>query len=298
MALRTSYSSRELLHSCERKYQLTKLVGPKPAREEREYFSHGHGFGSGVASYMLYGDKDKAIYDCWIAYWPIIDTEEYNAYICCALLRMAFFKLDELRRDWEVATFNGKPAIELSARININPEIYDVAFIDVVLKHKQTGMYAVLECKSTSARWNDIEPMYKNSSQTIGYSVILDAVAGAELASFQTIHFVGQMKGKLLTDVVFHTLPYIRTLRDRLDWFITLGMDIQRLQQMIELKYFPMRGGHCQSFGRPCQYFGTCQFRKSDVPRIEEPDTNVYDFEFMLNDIVSDHVKRIEENLL
>ena len=67
---------------------------------------------------------------------------------------------------------------------------------------------------------------------------------------------------------------------------------------MIELKYFPMRGGHCQSFGRPCQYFGTCQFRKSDVPRVEEPDTNVYDFEFMLNDIVSDHVKRIEENLL
>jgi len=151
--LRTSYSSRELLHSCERKYQLIKLVGQKPQQEFREYFSHGHGFGEGVAEYMLSGDKDMAIYKCWMAYWPIIDTDNYNAYICCALLRMAFFKLDQLRKEWEVASFNGKPAVELSARLNINANIYDVAFIDVVLRHKTTGMHAVLECKSTGVQY-------------------------------------------------------------------------------------------------------------------------------------------------
>jgi len=295
--LRTSYSSRELLHGCERKYQLIKLVGPAPKQEFKEYFSHGHGFGSGVAEYILSGDKDKAILACWLAYWPIIDTEEYNGYISCALLRMAFFTLDKLRKDWEVASFNGKPAIELSARLNINAEIYDVAYIDIVLRNRQTGIHAILECKSTSARWNDIEPMYKNSSQTLGYSIILDAIAGAELTSFQTINLIGQMKGKELTNVVFHVLSYQRTLRDRLDWFITLGMDIQRLQYMQKVNFFPMRGGHCQAWGRPCVYFGTCQLRKSDVPRVNEPDTNVYDFVFDLNTIVADHVRRIEETI-
>ena len=297
MALRMSYSSRELFHSCERKFQLVKLVNDPPEREEREYFSHGHAFGAAVASYLLHGDRDLALFECWLRYWPIIDTDEYNAYIAGALVQGAFFSLDQIRRDYEVAIFNDKPAIELSARINVNPEIYDVAFIDVVLKHRETGIYGVFECKSTSSRLNDITPMYTNSGQTIGYSIIVDAIAGAAQSSFETIYFVGQMKGKSLEDVVFHTLPMRRTVMDRLNWFITLGLDIQRLQAMQRMNYFPMRGGSCLKFNKPCAFFGTCNLRKTDTPREEMKDEIDYQFVFELDDIVSDHIKRVEAML-
>ena len=225
--LRISYSSRELFHTCERKFQLRKLVGKPLPQEETEYFCHGHAFGIGAAIYLLTGDQERALYECWMGYWPIIDTPEYNAYISCAILEGAFHRLDEIRRDYEVAIFNGKPAIELSARINVSPELYDVAFIDVVLRNKHTGMYAVFENKTTSSRLNDLSAMYKNSSQTIGYSIILDAIAGSEQAAFETIIFVAQSKNKLLTDLHYHTLIYKRTVHDRLNWFLTLGLDIQ-----------------------------------------------------------------------
>lgn len=296
MPLRTSYSSRELLHTCERKYQLIKLVNTAPEKEEKVYFCHGHAFGAGVASYMLYGDKKRALYECWLAYWPIIDDENYNAYISCAILEACFFKLDEIRRSWRVATFKGKPAIELSARLNINPEIYDVAFIDLVLQHIETGRYAILENKTTSSRLNDVTPMYKNSSQSIGYSIILDAIAGAELTAFDTNYLVAQQKNKLLTDLVVHWLPFKRSIMDRLNWFLTLGMDIKHLQDMQKMNYFPMRNA-CQAFNSTCGFFGTCELRRTDVPRIQEPDPTVYDFEFFLDDIVADHIRRVKEVL-
>lgn len=293
MPLRTSYSSRELFRTCERKYQLTKLVGTKPAQEYKDYFSHGHGFGEGVAHYLLTGSKTESIFKCWMAYWPIVDTEEYNAYVSCVLLEAAFFKLDKIRADYEVAIFNGKPAVELSARININADIYDIAFIDVVLRHRATGKYAIFECKSTSLNLTDLDPAYRNSGQGLGYSIILDAIAGADQASFEVIYFVGQMKQKRLDEIKFHVFHYQKTLKDRLDWFLTLGIDIEALQKMLQFNYFPMRN-KCLAYNKVCTYFGNCHLRKTDQPRPVEPDTNTYQFEFFLDDIVADHVKRIQ----
>lgn len=295
-ALRTSYSSRELFHTCERKYQLVKLVGPAPIKEENEYFCHGHAFGAGAAEYILSGDKQKALFACWMGYWPIIDTEEYNAYVSCAILEGAFPKLDEIRRDYTVAYFDSKPAIELSARVNVNESIYDVAFIDLVLINKATGRYGVFEVKTTSSRLNDLTPLYKNSSQTIGYSIILDAIAGSDQSDFDTIHFVAQMKSKKLDDMHYHIIPFKRNIHDRLNWFLTLGLDIQKLQTLQKMNYFPMRNS-CLSFNRPCQYFGTCDLRKTDTPRVQPEDTNEYQFVFELDDIVIDHIKRVEAML-
>lgn len=63
MPVRLSHSTLELLHSCERKYQLEKLLAGSQRRDS-EHLSFGHGFGAGVASYLIDQDKDKAFVRC------------------------------------------------------------------------------------------------------------------------------------------------------------------------------------------------------------------------------------------
>lgn len=298
MLLRTSYSSLGTLHSCERKFELTKLVKSDLNREDAPHFSHGHAFGAGVAWYLLTGDKDRAIYECWKAYWPDLREDNvYSPYHSIAILEGAWRHLDKLKLDWEVAYFNGKPAIELKCRINISPEHYHVGHLDVVLKNKKTGMYAVLDQKTTGSRLLDITPMYKNNDQLVGYSIMLDAIVGPELTSFYIMYFVAQQRDKKLVDTEYHPLAYKKTIKDRLNWFITLGMDINHIKEMREMKYFPMRGNHCLAFNKTCSFFGTCQLRKTDEPLAEFKDEVKYDFEFFLDDIVQDHVDRVKKML-
>ncbi len=308
--IRLSTSSRDLFLECERKYQLVELLEGNERESHSAIFSFGHGWGDGVVEYLITGDLDAAVYRAWLSYWPHLEDitslrlEEW----CVQGLRQAQHKLDSIREVWEVAEFNGKPARELGFHIDINERFYWQSAMDAVLRHKRDSYLGVFECKHTFSYLDDITPMYKNSGQALGYSIVLDQIAQQPLASFPLHYFIGQWIRGELPKVTIHHYQWRKTLLDRLNWFLTLGVDVQRLQQLLDMGLFPMRGHSCLKYNKPCQFFGTCNLRSNDVwktdeyflktknAHIQEVEANIQ-FRFKLDDIVANHIQRIKEEL-
>lgn len=293
--MRLSYSTLETLQTCERKYQLDKVLSNGAPREESEHFSFGHGFGAGVASYMTYGCMDAALLDCWLEYWPIVESEKKTEETCMMLLMRCQDEMDMLREDWEVPMFNGQPACELSFRINVDATFYYVGYIDVVLQHKTTGQLAVLEVKSTGMQLADLTPLYKNSGQAIGYSIVLDAIAGEDQAEYKVTYLVGQLGRDIWGDSTrAHIMPFAKTVLDRLNWFMSLSLDVAHMHEMAELGIYPKRGGACLSYMKPCQHFGVCGIHAADKNKVlTERDDIEYQFVYNLDDLIENHLRRI-----
>lgn len=295
--IRLSHSSLDTLHDCERKWQLEKLLVDPAVREENEHTVYGRAFGAGVATYMVTQDQDRALYEAWMMYWPELESDKKNINLCMSSLMNAFAYLDTLLMEYEVAVFNGKPAVELSFRLDITDEYYFVGHIDLVLQHRLNGIYSVWDAKSTGLNLHDLSPLYQNSGQVLGYSVALDRIVGQSLSSYGVGFIVSQVDaGKLRAKT--HTFFWEKTLLDRLKWFMTLGLDAKKLKDMAELGHYPMRGSSCLMFNRPCRYFGTCHLHALDMEREREEDKIQYDFHYKLDDLIDDHLKRIPTNKL
>lgn len=289
--IRLSYSTLELVNTCERKFQLEKLLTNGAERDQASWLVGGSAFGHAVAHYMINQDREQAIFEAWLKYFPRLEDEKRTQAKYLNLCDRSFDKLDDILADWEIVEFNGKPAAELSFRININETFYFVGYVDCIIRNKWTGQYMVKEVKHTSSALLDLAPLYRNSGQALGYSIILDKIVGEAQSDYGVGYFVGQMGKEYNPN--FHWLPFDKTLLDRLNWFVTLKMDVMRIEQMIELNVFPKRGSACLNYNRPCKHFQTCDLHSLDMPKAEEVDEIEYDFVYELDDLVQDHIERV-----
>lgn len=291
---RLSYSSLQDLNTCERYFQLEYALYNDSEREGKADFSFGHSFGEGVAHYLVHQDQDAALLIAWLAYWPQLETDKKNQAKAINLLTVAFSKLDDILQDYEVVFFDGKPATELSFKMKIDDKFYFAGHIDVVLQNKWSKKYVIFEVKTTGLALHDLDPLYKNSGQALGYSIAIDRIAGQELTSYGVLYFVGQL-GKDYSPTV-RIFEYPKTLLDRLNWFITLGLDVKRIKEMEELGVYPKRGAACLRYMRPCKHFGTCNLHAFDQPAPFVPDKEVYQFEYDLEELITDHILRLQKN--
>ncbi len=291
--IRLSYSSLNLFHSCPRKFQLLKLLKGETEREESPSLIFGSAFGIGVQTYLSTQSQSQALYAAWKAYYPILEDKIKTESNLLFLLKSSFSHLDNLLAEWEVPTFKGKKALELSFRLNISEDFYYVGYIDVVLQNRFTGSMAILEVKTTGLSLLSLDALYQNSGQALGYSIVLDQICGKENSLYEVIYFAGQVL-KTQFDCRIHTNIYNKNLNDRLNWFIALSMDVQNLETMIENNIFPLRGNGCLSYMRACPFLGNCQLHSTDQPKEEEEDTTEYDFTFDLNEVVDNHLERMK----
>ena len=292
--IRLSHSALDVLHVCERKFQLDRLlVSELSEREEWPSTVFGRAYGEGVASYMTHQDADLALYKTFLAYWPVLEEERKTQEICMSLVLSSIPHLDNLLMDWEVATFNGKPAIELSFRLNIDSRFYFVGYIDLVLRNKWTGVHGIMEVKHTGLNIFDLSPLYQNSGQALGYSIVLDKIVGEAQSNYEVLYFAGQLGSGNGFSPKIHTMIYPKNLQDRLNWFITLGMDVERLHLMLDNNVFPLRGASCLQYMKPCKHLGTCNLHGLDTYKEEIEDTIVYDFNYQLDEVIQDHLIRI-----
>lgn len=300
MDIRLSHSALETLLTCERLFQLDRLLEGTPPKQDYPATVFGKAFGAGVATYLLNQDTDKSLWEGWLAYTPILEDEKRTEEILLNLLLVTFPKLDDLLQDWELAFFQGKPAVELSFRLNgLGKEsgihnLYFVGYVDVVLKNRWTGNYAILENKTTGLDLLDLDSLYKNSGQALGYSIILDRITGESHSEYGVLYLIGQLKSRSGGGFqpVVHIREYHKTLQDRLNWFISLGMDAARLEQMLELNVFPLRGGSCLQYMRACKHFGTCGMQMLDRYKVIEEDTIDYQFVYDLQELINNHLER------
>jgi len=300
MNIRLSHSALDTILTCERMFQLDRLLEGAPDKQDYPATVFGKAFGEGVTTYLLTQEPEQAIFAAYLAYWPILEDDKRTEEILINLLLVTFPSLDNLLMDWEIAYFQGKPAVELSFRLNnlgsqSSPDnIYFVGYVDAVLKNRWNRRYAVLENKSTGLNLLDLDPLFKNSGQALGYSIVLDMIAGQENSEYDVLYLIGQLKSTSSGGFapIVHVKTYPKTLQDRMNWFIALGMDVARLEQMLSLEVFPRRGGSCLQYMRPCKHFGTCGMQVLDRYKEIPEDTIKYQFVYDLQELINSHIER------
>jgi hypothetical protein len=258
--LNLSYSSLLTLHTCPRKFQLYKLGTAPDSREEdvpgSVTFAYGHMVGRGIQRILegaslsqilweefyqwdcdLYADnpkQGKSFFRAWIA------IRQFHS------MREAGY-LD----GFELVSYQGKLAAELSFSIQLPDGFIYRGFVDAVLQHAITGEVLVLECKTSSA--THINPaQYKNSAQAIGYSIVLDAIF-PELSSYKVLYLVYQSKS-----AEYIQLPFEKTYYQRALWIQELLLDIEVIKLYEGAECYPMHGESCYSYFRECEFYQTC----------------------------------------
>lgn len=291
--IRLSHSTLDILHTCERKFQMERLLRGDNEKQDWPATVFGKSLGAGISTYLLNQDIDKAIYSAYLAYSPPLEDDKRTEEVAINMILNMQPHLDNLLLDYEVAIFNSKPAIELSFNMTIDEKFYYVGYVDIVLKNKWTGKYAIMENKTTGLNLFDLSCMYQNSGQALGYSIILDAIAGEENADYEVLYFIGQLGSGNGFSPKIHTLPFPKTLSDRLNWFISLQLDVNRIKEMLEMNIFPQRGSACLQYMRPCRQFGVCNLHGLDEYKESLVDEIQYDFNYELETVIQNHLTRI-----
>ena len=291
--LRTSYSSGLTFHGCPRKFQLEKLQAEKIVDYDSNVtFAFGHIMGEGIQQYLIHRDLDKSIWAMFLMWHAdfLDENERQNksfASATAAIMMFANLCEDGLLDEYEVAYFNGKPAAELSFRIHFPHSTYR-GFVDLVLRHKITGEYLILELKTTSSKYVK-HSTYKNSAQALGYSVVLDRIAPGT-TSYGVLYLV-----YLTLMDRFEPMEFPKTYHQRALWIQNMLWDDKKLIDMIETfgnyGVWPIHGEHCNSFNRDCQFMDMCQeetqFITAPLRENQLEESTVYDFEFTVEELLS-----------
>lgn len=292
---RLSHSMLELLNTCERKFQLVRLLESNTDNSGgfNAALVRGKAFGLGVQVYLVTGDMDRAIYELWMAYDPEIEDPPKIS-ISRTINNLVFCKpsLDKILEEYEVAVFNGKPAMELSFKLSLDEKWYYGGSIDIVLRRRLDGVYVVFECKTTAYNLYDLTYAYKNSGQALGYSIVIDKIAGEEKSQYGVLYFIVRDHTQNFTPDVY-VWHFNKTILERLNWFISVGIDYERIKRMEELGIWPMRGASCIRFNRVCQFAGTCNTTAGDFPKEGGKDNTEYDFIYQLQEVIDDHLRRV-----
>jgi hypothetical protein len=300
---RLSYSGNTTLHACPRKFQLEKLQAERPEQDTSTSvtFAFGHSVGEGIQQYLigrgLFDEQlafDTAIWKMFLA-WDcdlLAENDKQKKSFLRAVAALLLFRgicQDGLiGDDWEVASFNGKPAAELSFRIDLGDGFYFRGYVDLVLRNKITGEFLILELKTSSANYVNTAS-YKNSAQAIGYSVVLDTIAPGT-SSYSVQYLVYMTKAER-----YEVFDFPKTFRQRVQWLQDLMWDKKQIVDMVSFYgndgVWQVRGESCTDFGRPCDFMDMCGM---ETVRLASPlleshltEDKEYEFEFTIQELLS-----------
>lgn len=296
-----SYSSNLTLHKCPRKYQLYKLkavdddMDPEAASNQNLTFAFGHVVGEGIQDVLDGMEESQVIWRMFLGFHANLEdrNEKQNKsfYLAVAAIqRFISLRANGFLDDYELLTYNGKPAKELSFRIHLPNEFKYRGSVDAVLRHKTTGKILVLECKTSSS--NTLHAtQYKNSAQAVGYSVVLDVIA-PEVSSYEVLYLV-----YLTKDMAYEQLKFTKTYLQRATWIQELLLDVETIKLYQSTGVYPMRGESCMDFYRDCEYLNQCNLSTHLIttPFTEESvlDDKEYDVELTLDQIIEGQMNKV-----
>lgn len=290
--LNLSYSSLQTLHSCPRKFQLYKLrTTHKTGNTEKEIitFSYGHVVGEAIQFSLAGLSKREVLWKMFQTWDAPLMAEDEKADKSFWTAVIALEKFQNMRDGgfldgYELASFNGKPAIELSFCVAFPDGFKLRGYVDAVLVHQTTGAVLVLEAKTTgSASFSPSQ--FKNSAQGIGYSIVLDVIC-PDVSSYEVLYLVYQTKKQEFTPI-----PFTKTYLQRALWIKELLLDIETIKMYESHEVYPMRGESCYSFFRDCQYINTCQlstkYLTAEYNPEKDADTEAYQINLTLMDLIN-----------
>lgn len=299
-----SHSSSVLLHKCPKKYQLYKLLPSNPLELDDEDRDNHLGFGTlvgeGIQDYLIHSDSSHSTFKTFLNWKRDIDDDNGERkkktfwHALYAVDKFAGFRRTALA-DYDLAFFDGKPAIELGFSVDLGDGFFYRGFLDALLVSKSKGILTPYENKTTGFR--EVAPAtFKHSGQALGYSLVVDAVAQAidhELgSSFDVLYGVYKTAA-----YDWELLRFRKSFTQRAMWIQSLLIDKETITRYGKHNFFPMHGENCYDFFRECKYFGTCEMA-SMVPKVskvkEEPEDK-YRFKFHINDLIDAQLKMHQE---
>ena len=278
-----SYSSLLTLHACPRRYQLDKLLSRDNIEDQRSVtFAFGHAVGEGIQSILLGDDWDTTLWKMFLIWdYDLLESEPRakKSFAMATLAVMKFLDYYEYSdlSDFELATIEGKAATELSFKITLPDGYVYRGYIDAVLRHKTSNELMVLELKTTGFT-NIHEAMYKNSSQALGYAIILDTIAHTNTgASFDVRYLVYKTGAK-----EYEAFNFTKLFKQKVDWIRDILRDCDYITESITDAHFPKRGESCYSFFRACPHMDYCNIKDSNL-RLDIDKPSVSEEEYTIN---------------
>ena len=223
---------------------------------ERDITVHtvfGSMFGEAVQQLLCGKSLQEAVL-AGMMLWTL-DLEDFEKeksfwYCIAALEKFAAIKHTTVLADYDVAYINGKPACELSLCIILPGGFYYRGFVDIVLVHRITGQYLVVDIKTSNRKFSH-EAKYINSPQALGYSIIMDYIAPGQ-NTFEVMYYEYLTPIKKFVDMTF-TIGYLQ----RAQWLRNLLVDIQIMEMYDQYEEWPMHGESCYGF-KACSLIDVC----------------------------------------
>jgi len=259
-----SYSSTTLLHSCPRKYQLYKCGAPTEEDSGSVTFAFGHAVGEGIQAIVTGLSWEETVWRMFLAWdFDLLaeDTRDRKSFwYAVHAVRKFAMEASIILADYELAMIPSTtdptilvPATELSFIIQLPDGFHYVGYVDLVLKHRTTNQLLVLEVKTTKSSTVN-EATYKNSSQAIGYSVVLDTIATEHSTNDYRVMYLVYKTAAM----EFESLIFPKTFTQRATWIQQMMLDIDLIHIYHDNDMFPMHGESCYNFFRECEYLGQC----------------------------------------
>lgn len=263
-------------------------------------FAYGSSLAAGIQQCLIKRDRTAIIFSAWVAWDTDLlaskpEKRKSFSHVVAALDNfLAHYQ--SFMGNWELATLNGRPAVELSVRVDLGNGYYYYLHIDGVLRHKVSGKFLILELKTTG--FNNIHPaIFQNSDQGLGYSIVLDSlVEDKENLVYEVLYLVYKTSRQ-----EFEPMFFTKRRIERVAWIRNLLFDCEHIEQYKASKHFPQRDAGCYSYFRACPYFEMCGMRNSSLSKYESlADVPVgelapADFEVTLAQIIADQAARINE---
>lgn len=320
-----SHSRLEALDGCPRKFELSGKLNIRK-RIKSLTFAYGHAFGEGVQALLAGKTFEEMIWEVFRDWEVPLDMAGYEAeqrnkkgfWDCIDTLE----KFDYLRNnmddnelllnsrkivwtDWEIAKFvsrNGevKDAVELELEIDLGNGFFYEGHIDLVLKHKVSERFAVLELK-TSGLHTVPQELFGNSPQPTGYMIALDTQLVKSnpdaTTSFDVFYLVAQTKKKQ-----FYEFQFTKTPLHRNQWLSYLLAKIDQVENLESRNLpYPINFKSCFSYNRPCEFYGLCHLpneviqRGNDMAESFDTELEPADISVTLDEIIERQVELLEK---
>lgn len=301
---RLSHSSILLLHACPRKYQLRKLLSHQ--EEDSDDLTYGDAVGYGIQQLLIGRDKQSIWIEIFMRWGMDLASEDEKTQRKKKTLWHAYHTLDifsgrhkdAILAEYDVATFNGNPAIELGFRISIGNDFYYRGYVDVVLINKRTKELVVLEIKTTASKFVSAGK-FQNSGQGLGYSLVCDYIAqqnpGVAGSHYKIFYLV--FKTPIAEYEPFY---FPKSHSARAMWIKQLLQECEHIVGYDNDGLWPMYGESCTSWGRDCEYLGVCNLSDQTVLKDVNPEVveEKFHFEISLMDLINAQLERSQEGIL
>lgn len=270
--LRVSYSSLNTFAFCPRKFEFNKLYGQDKSRgidDDSLPAALGRAFHHAYQEYITTKDYDRAAFTLLRHYpWEMADAigdSKRTWDVAMSTFEEACTKFEGW--DYEIMSFLSNegeviPCVELPFELRfLNtalPGYKGIAFtgyIDLIMRHKTSGLIKPLDIKTHQNYQQDRTGEYMHNTQQIPYGVVVEHILGEKVEEFEVSYLDCFLS---LPEPRIQEYTYVKTQQHIQEWLTAKVLQFRQLKTMAELEMFSRAESGCVSWYRTCKYLQIC----------------------------------------